>query len=376
MKAFCLTLALFTAFAAGAQEKGVVISNLENGKINAATPVKNQGMTGTCWSFSSTSMVESECLRKGLPELDLSEMFTARNIYIEKAKNYVRRQGFARFDEGGLAHDVIHSIAAYGIEPESVYSGLKGNATVHNHSEMVVTMKKYLDSIIKVSPVPDNWISQFTGILDQYMGAPPATFDYNGKTYTPQSFAKEVVKFNEDDYVFLTSFTHHPFYKPFIIEVPDNFSNGAYYNVPVKELTGITEAALQKGYTVLWDADVSNRGFASSKGFALLTSPEITLKKDSIDPDMTEPVYTQDSRQKLYEELITQDDHLMHITGIEKSPKGKTFFLVKNSWGKNSSPFGGYVNVSEAYFAVNTITIVVPKAALDKSFQKKYTSTN
>lgn len=374
MKAFCITLAMFTATMANAQEKGVVINNLVNGKINATTPVKNQGMTGTCWSFSSTSMVETECLRKGLPELDLSEMFTARNVYIEKAKNYVRRQGFARFDEGGLAHDVIQSIAAYGIEPESVYSGLKGNATTHNHGEMVVVMKKYLDSIIKVSPVPDNWVTQFTGILDNYMGQPPASFEYNGKTYTPQSFAKEVVKFNADDYVFLTSFTHHPFYKSFIIEVPDNFSNGAYYNVPLKELTSITETALQKGYTVLWDADVSNRGFASSKGFALLPQPGDDLRKDSINPEVAEPTYTQDSRQQLYEELVTQDDHLMHITGIEKTPKGKTFFLVKNSWGTNSSPFGGYVNVSEAYFAVNTITIVVPKAALDKSLQKKYSS--
>ena len=373
MKAFCITLAMFTATVAYAQEKNVVINNLVKGKINATTPVKSQGMTGTCWSFSSTSLVETECLRKGLPELDLSEMFTARNIYIEKAKNYVRRQGFARFDEGGLAHDVIHSIAAYGIEPESVYSGLKGNATIHNHADMVVAMKKYLDSIIKVSPVPDNWVTQFTGILDEYMGQPPATFEYNGKTYTPQSFAKEVVKFDESDYVFLTSFTHHPFYKSFIIEVPDNFSNGAYYNVPLKELTGITESALQKGFTVLWDADVSNRGFAGSKGYALL--PPATggsPKTDSIDPEVVEPTYTQESRQQLYEELITQDDHLMHITGIEKTPKGKTFFLVKNSWGKNGSPFGGYLNVSEAYFAVNTITIVVPRAALDKSFQKKY----
>ncbi|MBO9728218.1 MAG: aminopeptidase [Chitinophaga sp.] len=372
MRTFCLTLAMFATTMVNAQEKGMVINNLVKGKINAATPVKNQGMSGTCWSFSSTSMVESECLRKGVPELDLSEMFTARNVYIEKAKNYVRRQGFARFDEGGLAHDVIRSIALYGIEPESVYSGLKGNATVHNHSEMVTTMKKYLDSIIKVSPVPDNWVSQFTGILDNYMGQPPATFEYNGKTYTPQTFAKEVVKFNADDYVFLTSFTHHPFYQSFIIEVPDNFSNGAYYNVPLKELTNITESALEKGYTVLWDADVSNRGFSGSKGYAMLPEPNSSLKKDSINPDMAEPSYTQESRQQLYEELITQDDHLMHITGIEKTPKGKTFFLVKNSWGANASPFGGYLNVSEAYFAVNTITIVVPKAALDKTLQKKF----
>lgn len=376
MKHLTIVLTLFAFSAANAQEKSMTINNMVQGKINAATPVKNQGMTGTCWDFSSTSMIESECLRKGLPALDLSEMFTARNIYIEKAKNYVLRQGFARFDEGGLGHDVIHAIATYGIEPESVYSGLKGSNTVHNHAEMVVTLKKYLDSIIKVSPVPDNWVSQFTSIMDDYIGHPPATFEYNGKTYTPQSFAKEVVKFNADDYVFLTSFTHHPFYKSFIIEVPDNFSNGAYYNVPLKELTDITETTLKKGYTVLWDADVSNKGFVNSKGFALLTSQEISLKKDSIDPDMKEPSYTQDSRQKLYEELVTQDDHLMHITGIEKTPKGKTFFVVKNSWGANAGPFGGYINVSEAYFAVNTITIVVPKAALDKNFLKKYSTLN
>ncbi|MFY0254305.1 C1 family peptidase [Chitinophaga sp. 30R24] len=372
MKVFCFTLAMLTTCCVYAQEKNMVINNLVQGKINAATPVKNQGFTGTCWSFSSTSMVESECLRKGLPELDLSEMFTVRNTYIEKAKNYVHRQGFTRFDEGGLGHDVIRAIANYGIEPESVYSGLKDNTTVYNHSAMVSTMKKYLDSIIKVSPVPDNWLTEFTGILDEYMGKPPATFEYNGKTYTPQSFAKEVVKFNASDYVFLTSFTHHPFYEPFIVEVPDNFSNGAYYNVPLKELTGIAATALQKGYTVLWDADVSNKGFAADKGYALLTSENLPFNRDSINPEMAEPTYTQDSRQQLYEELVTQDDHLMHITGIEKTPNGKTFFLVKNSWGKKSGPFGGYINVSESYFAVNTITIVVPKAALDKALLKKY----
>jgi bleomycin hydrolase len=237
---------------------------------------------------------------------------------------------------------------------------------------MVSTLKKYLDSLIKVpAPIPDNWTSQFTAILDEYMGKPPASFEYDGKTYTPQSFAKDVVKFNANDYVFLTSFTHHPFYQRFIIEVPDNFSNGAYYNVPLKELIGITETALQKGYTVAWDADVSNRGFAFGSGYALLPFQGQSIKKDSIDPDMTEPTYTQDSRQQLYEELVTQDDHLMHITGIEKTPKGKTFFLVKNSWGDKSGPFGGYLNVSEAYFAVNTITIVVPKAALNKAFAEK-----
>ncbi|SFE87885.1 bleomycin hydrolase [Chitinophaga sp. CF118] len=365
MKAYIGILIIFFTIGAQAQDITVI-------KNNPATPVKNQSMTGTCWCFSTTSLIESECLRKGLPALDLSEMFTVRNIYIEKAKNYIHRQGFARFDEGGLGHDVIHAAATYGIMPESVYSGLKGGQTQHDHGALVAAMKSYLDSVLKVNrPIPDNWQAHLTAILDQYLGAPPATFIYNGRTYTPLTFAKEVVKFNPDDFVNLTSFSDHPFYKSFIVEVPDNFSNGAYLNIPLNEMISIVKTALAKGYTVLWDADVSNKGWMTGKGYALFPTIDTIGRSSSFSPDTEEKPFTQNRRQQLYEELITEDDHLMHITGIGKSKEGKDFFIVKNSWGEKSGPFSGYMNVSIPYFAINTVTIIVPKAALDKAVSSK-----
>lgn len=362
--------ALFCTVNVYGQEKMLTVE-----KNNAATPIKSQDQTGTCWSFSTTSLLESECLRKGVSTIDISEMYTVRNIYIDKAKNYIRRQGSARFDEGGLGHDVIHAAAENGIMPESAYSG-KNGGTMHNHGAMVTAMKTYLDSLLKHRPVPENWLTGFTAILDTHMGQPPANFEYNGKNYTPITFAKEVVKFDPNEYVMLTSFTHHPFYQSFILEVPDNFSNGAYYNVPLKELIDITKKAVQKGYTVMWDADVSNRGWKSQKGYALLPPGDSGITATTIDPDLKEGSYTQESRQDLYEKLVTQDDHLMHITGLEKSKNGKTFFKVKNSWGVKSSPFEGYVNVSEPYFAINTITIIVPKAALDKEIKNRVLAAN
>jgi len=338
-------------------------------KNNAATIVKNQARTGTCWCFSTTSLIESECLRKGAPALDLSEMFTVRNIYIEKAQNYIRRQGATRFDEGGLGHDVIHAMATYGTMPESAYNGLIGQAVSHDHSQMVPALKNYLDSLLKLSPIPENWLSGFTTIMNSYLGEPPTTFEYNGHHYTPLSFAKEVIKFNKEDYAFFTSFTHHPFYQSFIVEVPDNVSNGAYYNVPLTELINITKSAIQKGYTIMWDADVSNNGWLTSKGYAF--SPAADSMTMDINPDISEKAYSQAYRQSLYEQLITQDDHLMHITGMKKTAKGKYFFVVKNSWSTKAGPFGGYINVSEPYFAINTVTIIVPKAALDKDIKTK-----
>jgi bleomycin hydrolase len=365
MKAIIGLLAIFLSVAVQAQDITVV-------KKNAATPVKNQEGTGTCWCFSTTSMIESECLRKGQPSMDLSEMFTVRNIYIEKARNYIHRQGFTRFDEGGLAHDVLHAVATYGIVPETVYSGLTGGQKQHDHGALVVAMKTYLDSVLKTPrPIADNWQKHFIAILDQYMGAPPATFNYNGQTYTPLSFAKEVVKFNPDDYVLLTSFSDHPYYKPFIVEVPDNYSNGAYLNIPLNEMIAIATSTLTKGYTVLWDADVSNSGWMTGKGYALYPAVDTIGRSASFSPDVAEKAFTEQKRQQLYEELITEDDHLMHITGIGKTKQGKDFFIVKNSWGDKAGPFDGYINVSVPYFAINTITIVVPKAALDKAVSSK-----
>ncbi|MBV8252468.1 MAG: aminopeptidase [Chitinophaga sp.] len=366
MKSLFLLVTLSLSVLAQAQD-----SSLLREKLNLATSVKNQQASGTCWSFGTTSMVESESLRKGHSEPDFSVMFTVRNIYIEKAKNYILRQGTSRFDEGGLGHDVIHAMGTYGIIPGSVYSGKAEGVKYYAHGKMVTEMKTYLDSVLKSRiPIPDNWMDNIVVILNKYMGEPPATFQYNGKTYTPQSFAKEVVKFNEDDYIGFTSFTHHPFNTRFILEVPDNFSNGAYYNVPLEELLNIISSSLRKGYTVAWDADVSNVGWNAGQGYGLVPEVDSLMRVKNFSPDIAEKKVTQESRQRLFEELVTQDDHMMQITGIGQRPDGKTYFIVKNSWGKGG-PFHGYLNVSEAYMATNTVSIVVPKAALDKALRAR-----
>ncbi len=336
-------------------------------KKNYATVVKDQARTGTCWSYSTTSLVESQVIKNKLGTYDLSEMFTVRNIYVEKARNYILRQGNAQFSEGALGHDVIRAMATYGAVPENVYSGLKPGEKFHNHEGMFKDVKKYLDSVLKTrsKPLAQNWMGGFTKILDEYLGPLPEGFKFNNQRYTPASFAKEALGFKAEDYVNITSFTHHPYYAPFVVEVPDNFSNGSYYNLPLNEMIELVKTAVGNGYTIMWDADVSNNGFNHKKGLALNLDQQSNVDWESVKADSKEEKWNENIRQQLFESLVTQDDHLMHITGIEKSKDGKTFFLVKNSWG-SGGPFGGYVNVSESYFAINTISLVVPKAAISK----------
>lgn len=333
------------------------------------TPVKNQANTGTCWSFSTTSLLESQTIKNGYGDFDLSEMFTVRNIYTEKARNYMLRQGAAQFGPGGLGHDVIRAVAAYGAMPESVYSGLLLGGKQHDHTKMDARLKVYLDSLLKTRPLPADWMKGFQLILDDYIGKPPETFVYREKTYTPKSFAAEVLHFNADDYVNITSYTHHPFYAPFILEAPDNFLNGSYYNVPLDEMIALTAHAVESGYSVMWDADVSNKFFRQGQGIALQLKDATNIPKEPL-PDTEEAKYDQAMRQQLYENLTTQDDHLMHLVGTERSKGGKRFFLVKNSWG-NVGPYQGLIHVSEAYFAVNTVSLVVPKAALEAGLKTR-----
>lgn len=335
-----------------------------------ATSVKNQAMTGTCWCFSTTSLVESDEIRKDKRSIDLSEMFTVRNIYIEKAKNYILRQGKAQFGEGGLGHDEIRAVATYGAVPLEDYTGLLNGQKMYNHQKMFGQLKKYLDDVLAKQPIAEDWLKGYTKILDDNLGTPPSKFNYDGKEYTPLTFAKDVLHYNADDYISLTSFTHEPYYKPFILQVPDNFANGSFYNLPLDEFIDVVKSAIEKGYTVSWDADVSNKGFRQDIGLAENLDNKITYTKDAITPDMQEAPYNATIRQDLYENLTTQDDHLMHLTGIEKSKGGKTFFIVKNSWG-DVGPYDGYINVSEAYFAINTISLVLPKAALSKELLEK-----
>jgi len=336
-------------------------------KTSKATPVKDQAVTGTCWCFATTSLVESEEIRKNNDELDLSEMFTVRNIYIEKAKNYILRGGKAQFGEGGLGHDEIRAVALYGAVPQNEYTGLLNGEKSYNHQKLSQALQHYLDSTLSKQPIANDWLNGYTKILDSYLGSPPKEFVYNGKRFTPISFAKEVLHFDANDYVSLTSFTHQPYYQQFILQVPDNFANGMFYNLPLNELMQVIKDAINNGYTVSWDADVSNKGFMKNIGLALNIEGS---DAKAVNPDTNELPYDAAIRQRLYENLTTQDDHLMHITGLEKSKGGKTFFVVKNSWGK-IGPYEGYVNVSEAYLAINTISIVIPKAALSKDLLQK-----
>ncbi|WP_133777683.1 C1 family peptidase [Pedobacter nutrimenti] len=362
-KTFLLACSLSFILAANAQETPLKII-----KDNKATSVKNQGQSGTCWNYSTTSLIESEEMRKGLGEFDLSEMFTARNIYIEKAKNYILRQGKAQFGEGGLGHDLIRAVALYGAMPQEAFQGVSG--TIPDHSGLETALKTYLDSTLKSRPLNPDWLKGYEQILNQKIGLPPTNFDYKGKTYTAKSFAADVLKFNPKDYVSITSFTHHPFYESFILEAPDNFANGSFYNIPLDEMLSLTKSALKNGYTIMWDADVSNSDFQQKKGYALLFENKEDGKQPGLNPNIKERSYSQELRQQLYENLTTEDDHLMHLIGLDQTAEGKTLFKVKNSWGE-VGPFKGYIEVSEPYFAINTVSLVVPKAALSKELLKK-----
>ncbi len=336
-------------------------------RVAPHTPVKNQANTGTCWSFSTISLVESQTMSLGMGEFDLSEMFVVRNIYREKARNYLLRQGKAQFGPGGLGHDVIHAIHAYGAVPESVYTGLLLGHNEHDHEAMDEKLKQYLDKVLETRPVSPDWMKGFEAILDDHLGKVPESFQWKEKTFTPKTFAAEVLKFNKDDYVCLTSFMHHPFYQAFILEVPDNYSNRAYYNLPLSEMVALVRDAIANGFSVMWDADVSNEHFRQKEGYAML----LTVGPGVVpNPEQEEVQVDQEMRQHLFEMLVTQDDHLMHLVGSEQTKGGKTFFLVKNSWGKRG-PFDGYIKVSESYFALNTISLVVPRAAVPQALLSK-----
>lgn len=335
---------------------------------NPHTSVKSQGQTGTCWSFSTTALLESELLKKEVAHPDLSEMFTVRNIYVEKAKNYLMRQGAAQFGEGSLGHDVIRAVATYGALPEEAYPGLTGQQTNHNHSLLNTELRAYLDKILQSKPLVAYWQTGFNNILDKHLGKLPGAFTYNQQIYTPASFAKDLMKFDGGDYVNITSFTHKPFYKSFILDVPDNFSNGSYYNLPLNEMLQTVNEALKNGHTIMWDADVSNNGFHQDKGLALFLNP--SNKTETISVNTPEETWDAARRQMLFENLTTQDDHLMQITGAVLSKDGKMFYTVKNSWGE-VGPYQGFIQVSEAYFAINTISLVVPRASISSTLLEK-----
>ena len=342
-----------------------------------ATPVKSQDRTGTCWSFSTTSFLESEVMRMGKGEHNLSEMFTVRNIYREKCENYVRRMGTAQFGQGGLAHDNLNAVRRYGLVPESVYPGRKDPSMPFNHYPLEKQLKVLCDTFVAQAErgvLGENWLAAVDQALDAEFGPVPVTFTYNDIVFTPTSF-RDYLGLNPDDYVSITSFNHHPFWEKFILEVPDNFSNGQFYNIPLNDFVRCLNYSLQLGYTVEWDADVSNAGFASTQGIALVPQADWATKSGEEvantfkywEPEKT---VDQEYRQRAFDRLETQDDHLMHITGLLNEAHGGIYYVVKNSWGDRSDR-QGLVYVSEAYMRLNTLSFTVHNKSLPRDIRQK-----
>lgn len=340
-------------------------------KINLdETPVISQGRTGTCWSFSTTSFIESEILRIDKKEIDISEMYNVRFTYLAKAQNYLMRQGKAQFSEGGLAHDVMNSVRQNGLVPQSAYTGLDAGVDSHNHAEMVAVLTSLLDTYLEkpTKQMSDKWQDAVDAILDVYLGPVPAEFEFEGKKYTPESFLK-MTKINPDDYVTITSFTHAPFYSNFILNIPDNFSNGSMYNVSLDEMMNVVDDALANGYSVELDCDVSEATFSARAGVAVIPMDE-SKEKEALMTPVDEKEINQAYRQQLFESQETTDDHLMHITGMLVDQNGTKYYKVKNSWG-DALANGGHVYMSESYMRLKTISVMVHKDAVPKDIRKK-----
>ena len=382
MKRFLLTftLASFSLFIY-AQENNVVKSNipaLQKYKFTSiidieATAVKSQGNTGTCWSFSTSSFIESEIYRKTGNLIDISEMFTVRYTYPIKAWNYVMRQGKIQFSEGGLAHDVLNALEKYGLAPKSAYTGLLSETTKHNHAKIIPELKKVLDSYIakgKKSSHP-NWKMAVDSILNIHLGKAPKNFMYNGVYYNPQSFLA-AMHIKASDYITLTSFLHQPFYSNFILNIPDNFSNGSFYNLPLEALVTQVDYALKKGYTIALDCDVSEKTFSAKYGLAVVPKNTENNTK-AMTYIVEEQNITPTFRQEEFENYHTTDDHLMHIVGLVKDQKGNQYYKVKNSWGNTGERIGnnGYVYMSKAFFKLKTISVLLHKNALTNSLKEK-----
>lgn len=358
-------------------------------KLVKTTPVKDQNKSGTCWSFSGTSFFEDEILRKTGKEMDLSEMWTVRHCYNDKADKYIRMGGTINFAQGGSTLDIGYVIDRYGMVPEEVYRGLEYGEAKHDHSEVAPVLTSFVKSVNGQRKKSTAWKKAFAGILDAYFGELPETFEYEGKTYTPKSFAASL-GINLADYIPVTSFTHHPFYEPFAVEVADNWLWEKYHNVPMEEMKAIVDNAIDNGYSVAWAADVSEPGFKWVKGYAVMpkkkTADDLTgtelarwvklsdrereAEANKIDGPCEEIEVTQELRQQMFDNQETTDDHGMVIVGKAVDQKGNKYYKVKNSWDTNQV-YDGFFYVSEPYFLAKTLDILVNREAIPKDIAKK-----
>ncbi len=390
----CITcsMVLFASFSAmygqeGQKEEGYQFTTVKEVKI---TPVKNQNRTGTCWSFSGVGLIEAELLRTGKGEYNLSEMFIANHSYKDKADKFVRLHGKLNFAQGGSFADVIYVFKHYGAVPGELYKGLEYGQDNHVHGELAEIATAYVNAVIKNRDrkLSTAWKKGFDGVIDTYLGKLPETFTYQGKQYTPKSFG-ESLGLNFDDYVSLTSYTHHPFYSQFPLEIEDNWRWAPSYNLPINELMEVFDHAINNGYAIAWGSDVSEKGFTRN-GIAVAADIEALessgsdqarwvglsqMEKDAeikklVEKPCKEIEVTQELRQQAYDNYQTTDDHGMLIYGIAKDQTGKKFYMVKNSWGTESK-YKGIWYASEAFVAYKTMNIVLHKDALPKTIQSK-----
>lgn len=380
---------LLTAQEEKKEEKGYQFTSVTE---IPCTSVKDQNRSNTCWSFSGLGFIEAEMLRLGKPSVDLSEMFVVNHAYSDKATKYVRLHGSLNFGAGGAFHDVTNVIREYGIVPEEIYKGLNYGEDKHVHFEMDRILLDQVKAIVDNpnKKLTTNWHDLLDETLANYLGRLPEKFSYQGKEYTPQSFAKDFVGLNMDDYVEITSYTHHPFYSKFMIEVPDNWSWDQVYNVPINELEEIIDNSISTGYTVAWAADNSDRGFATSKvGVAVIpevdkatmTDDEISKWEKLSEKERNEELYklekpgkeriiSQEIRQIDFDNYQTTDDHGMLIVGTAKDQNGTIYYKVKNSWG-NYNDYGGFFYASKPYVMLKSTSIMVHKDAIPKNIRKK-----
>ncbi|WP_039866802.1 aminopeptidase C [Pedobacter sp. BAL39] len=380
---------LFTAGSLFAQDN--LVNSLKNNQstdsknsftftpvINAeATSVKNQKSSGTCWSYSTNSFLESEMIRMGKKPVDLADIFTARNAYIEKGINYVRMHGALTLGDGGACHDVINMFALYGALPQDVYNG-KDYGTPGNSSDVMnAKTKQILEDAVKApnGKLDPTWKTRYIATIDSCLGAVPENFTFEGKSYTPKTFAKEVVGINPEDYVELSSFNTSPYYKKAVLMVPDNWSYDQVYNVQMDDITKTIDNALKKGYTVAWATDVSEKGFSWKNGVAYVPEKDFAEmsadeKKAMFNGPKPEKEITVEMRQASFDNYETTDDHGMQITGIAKDQNGKEYYIVKNSWGATND-YKGYLYVTKNFVKYKTTAFLLNKKGIPSDLRKK-----
>ncbi|MCF6333955.1 MAG: C1 family peptidase [Draconibacterium sp.] len=340
-----------TVFSQDEKENFTIVKELKH------TSVISQGSTGTCWSFATTSFLESEIMRKGLPETDLSEMYFVAKAYKIKAKEYLLYHGNNNFSQGGQAHDVLDVIRKDGVVTEKAYPGKKINGRFR-HRGLVNELNQV---VAKLNKKRKNFnagdLNSLNPILKEQIGKIPRKIKTDNGKVSPIEFAADL-QINPDDYIEISSYMHHPFYKIFVLEVPDNWSHAFYYNLPINELIEVIYYSLENGFTVAWDGDTSEKTFQNKKGKADLPKNQI----GKVDQEL---------RQETFLTRKTTDDHLMHLVGLSKDSEGKNCFYTKNSWGAGSNDFGGYLHMTEDYARLKTIAILVNKDAIPDYIKTK-----